>query len=59
MQAFLHYSGVGFEHSDYNSPCTPVDGHLPFLPVKCTNGDYYNISNGYVNSCTSSNNIPI
>ena len=40
------YSDIGFEHSDYNSPCTPVDGYQPFLPTNCTAGDYYNISNG-------------
>ena len=44
----MFYSDIGFEHSDYNSPCVPVDGYEPFLPTDCTVGDYYNISNGYV-----------
>ena len=47
----MFYSDVGFEHSDFNSPCTPLDGYQPFLPTNCTVGDYYNVSNGYVCLC--------
>ena len=46
----LSHSDVGFERTDYNSLCTPVDGYYPFTPgpTDCTVSNYYNSSNGYV-----------